>query len=132
MMQLGAVNYFAVLAAAIVAMVLGFVWYGPLFGKKWAKYVGVSEKEMMKGMPMAAVGGFVTVLISSFVLAHFVSGLALGGSLFVSVLFWLAFMLPKAAGVVLWQGKSVELFLIDASHDLVGLLLMSAVIVLLG
>ncbi|MBI3341870.1 DUF1761 domain-containing protein, partial [Candidatus Curtissbacteria bacterium] len=34
------INYMAVVAAAVVNMVLGFLWYGPLFGKPWMKMMG--------------------------------------------------------------------------------------------
>ena len=133
MMAIGAVNYVAVVASAIVAMIFGFIWHSPtLFGNRWMKLAGVSEKEMKKNMAGSALGGFVTVLISAFVLAHFVSGVPLGGALFVGFLFWLGFMLPRAAGVVLWQGKSMELFLIEAGHDIIGMFLMSAVLVLIA
>lgn len=31
------INIPAILAAILAAMVLGFLWYGPLFGKAWAR-----------------------------------------------------------------------------------------------
>lgn len=30
------VNYLAVAAAVIASFAFGWLWYGPLFGKKWA------------------------------------------------------------------------------------------------
>lgn len=36
------VNYLAILVAAVLSMVLGFLWYGPLFGKEWTKLMGVT------------------------------------------------------------------------------------------
>ena len=30
------INYLAVVAAVIVSFFFGWLWYGPLFGKKWA------------------------------------------------------------------------------------------------
>ena len=129
MMAIGNVNYVAVLAAAIVAMVVGFIWYGMLFGKKWGKLVGMSEKQMKDGMTKSAPAGFVIVLIGSFVLAHFVSGLAMMEALKVAAVLWFGFMFTKGASVVVWQGKSKEAFMIDAAHDLVMVLVMAAVIV---
>lgn len=129
-MEIGAVNYVAVLAAAIAAMVVGFIWYNPLFGKKWAKLVGMSEKEIKAGMGKAAPMGFVVMLIGAFVLAHFVTGLAMMDALKVGFMLWLGFMFTKCASTVVWQGTSKELLLIDAGHDLVMMLAMSAVIVL--
>ena len=35
------VNYLSVIAAAVAAMILGFVWYSqPLFGGLWTKIIG--------------------------------------------------------------------------------------------
>ncbi len=40
------VNYLAVLVAAIVGMVVGFIWYSPkVFGKMWMKLSGVNPKD---------------------------------------------------------------------------------------
>lgn len=53
--------------AALVPMVMGFLWYGPmLFQKAWMKEVGFTE-ESMKGANMALIFGLSYVL--SFLLA---------------------------------------------------------------
>lgn len=54
----------AIGAGVLTAMVIGFVWYGPLFGKAWAKEVGVDmsqkppAKEMMRSMGLMLLGAF--------------------------------------------------------------------------
>ena len=37
------VNYLAVLIAGIVPMIVGAIWYGPLFGKRWLGYMETTE-----------------------------------------------------------------------------------------
>lgn len=66
------VNWIAVVAAAVSAFVLGGVWYGPLFGKKWMELVGLSE-EQAKSANMGKVfgGAFALSLIAAFVFAMF-------------------------------------------------------------
>ena len=52
------INYLAVLAAAVSNMVLGFLWYGPLFGKTWSKLMGWGEmtpEKMNVGYYLAAM-----------------------------------------------------------------------------
>ena len=39
-------NYWSVLGAVAAAIVLGTVWYGPLFGKQWMRIVGTTMGEM--------------------------------------------------------------------------------------
>ena len=34
------------LIGAFVSMVIGFVWYGPIFGKQWMEIMGISKENM--------------------------------------------------------------------------------------
>ena len=43
------INYLAVLACAIVAMPVGFLWFGPLFGKAWARHMGFGGMQQDSG-----------------------------------------------------------------------------------
>ena len=66
-----AVNYLAVIACVVAAMPVGFLWFGPLFGKAWAKAMGMEDvkpdgADMAKSMIIYAVGN----LLIAFVLAH--------------------------------------------------------------
>ena len=45
-MEAISVNYLAIVAGAVFSMILGFVWYGPIFGKKWMEIVGVDPKDL--------------------------------------------------------------------------------------
>jgi hypothetical protein len=42
------INYLAILASGIIMMVLGYLWYGPLFGKPWMKLAGITKSDMEK------------------------------------------------------------------------------------
>src|SRR2546426_12687651 len=65
-------NYWAILVAVAATMVLGFLWYGPIFGKAWMKEMGIpadkkpDPKVMRRGMILMLIGSFLT----AFVLAH--------------------------------------------------------------
>ncbi|MHA7820191.1 MAG: DUF1761 domain-containing protein [Erythrobacter sp.] len=66
------VSWIGVVAAAASAFVLGGIWYGPLFGKKWMAYNGMSEEDAKSGNPAIIFGGaFVLSLIAAFVFAMF-------------------------------------------------------------
>lgn len=69
-----AVNYTAVLVAAVVYMALGFLWYGPLFGKAWMRLVGMTKADMnkaKKGMGKTYLISFVGAVVMAYVLYHF-------------------------------------------------------------
>jgi hypothetical protein len=67
------INYLAVGLAGILAIVLGALWYGPLFGSKWKAYMGLTD-ESMKSMTLsplqAMVGGALVSIVMAYVLAH--------------------------------------------------------------
>ena len=135
MLQQVSVNYLAVLAAAIASMVIGSIWYGPLFGKMWMKMMNFDNKKMQemkkKGMGKAYALTFVTSLIMGYVLAHFVGyvqattivdGIVLGFWL------WIGFFATTQLGVVLWEGKPVKLYMIKTLNELVTLAVMGAIL----
>ncbi|WP_430411200.1 DUF1761 domain-containing protein [Kordia sp.] len=46
------INWIALVVAALSTLVIGFLWYGPLFGKAWMKETGITEEQAQKGMPL--------------------------------------------------------------------------------
>ena len=39
-------NFYIFFLAALVPMIIGFVWYGPLFGKAWMDQMGFTEESL--------------------------------------------------------------------------------------
>lgn len=134
------VNYLAVLGAAVANMVVGMLWYGPLFGKKWRELMGFTNESMkkMKMTPMQVmVGGFITAFIMAFILAHdaYVWGVFYGTSvapvtfaLQLAFWIWLGYVATTQAGSVLWEGKSWKLFFLNAANTLISLVAMALVL----
>lgn len=114
------INYWAVLVCGVVSMVVGSVWYGPLFGKKWKEIIGVSEKPT--GMGKLYFTQFVLSLVQVYVLAHFVSAWD-GKGVVTALWIWLGFLMPMAAGASMWNNDSSKIawsrFLIQAGYNLV-------------
>ena len=134
------INYLAVFLAGVANVIVGVIWYGPLFGKQWRNLMGLTKESLqnMKMKPLQAMaGGFVTALIMAYVLAHaaFVWGDFFGSSvgqpLFALQLgfwIWLGYVATTQAGGVLWEGKPWKLFFINAGNTLVSLVAMAFVI----
>ncbi|MDA9333851.1 DUF1761 domain-containing protein [Polaribacter sp.] len=59
-------NFNVLFLAALVPMIIGFVWYGPLFGNAWMKEMGFT-KESLAGTNM------VKTLIISYVFSFFIA-----------------------------------------------------------
>jgi hypothetical protein len=69
MPDLGDLNWLSIVIAVVAAQVLGFLWYGPLFGKQWMAAIG-KTKEDMSGSPGPAVAvGIVMSLVRAVILA---------------------------------------------------------------
>ncbi len=138
------VNYLAVLVAAVASMIVGGIWYGPLFGKLWMQGMGwdPNHKELMDKMKKSAGPAyfqqFIGSLIMAFVLSLFVGvlnalywGNQLGMVVFLGVFLpWLGFILPVKYGDKLWGGKKMKYLSIDLGYYLVLLLVMGVILAL--
>ncbi len=132
------VNYLAVLLAAFVSIVLGFLWYGPFFGKPWMKLMGISKESMQsgqKGMAKTYALMIVTTLITAYVLSHVTTfGIAyfktpgVSAGLSSGFWMWLGFAVPLIMDGQLWEKKPWKLFWINAGYRLVSFLLMGAIL----
>lgn len=133
------INYLAVLVAAVVEMVVGFLWYGPVFGKQWMALSGLTSEKMdaakAAGMQKTYALMFVGSLVMAYVLAHAVifasaytetSGVSAG--LMAGFWNWLGFVAPVTLGTVLWDGKPWKLWTLNNGYYLVSLLLMGIVL----
>ena len=130
------INYLAVFVSAVVSFFIGMAWYSPfLFGNIWMKLSGISktamEKSKKKGMALFFIAAFVGGLVMSFVLAHFIdiagSVTALEGAQ-TGFWAWLGFIAPVMLGSVLWEGKSIKLYLIKVLHYLAVLMAMGSIL----
>jgi uncharacterized membrane protein required for colicin V production len=130
-MDLGVINYMAVVAAAVAAFVFGAVYYGVL-GKPWMKAARIdpSSAKMSAGL---FVTSFVAELVMAFVLSAAIDAFGMGsttviGGLVTGVIVWLGFMATTMAVNHRYQGFGWDLTLIDGLHWLGVALVMGAVI----
>lgn len=74
-MDLSLINIWAVLVATLSTFLIGWIWYGPLFGNAWMRASGVTEEQAQQGN-MAKIFGlaFIFELIMAFNLAMFLTG----------------------------------------------------------
>jgi hypothetical protein len=131
------INLWAVLVSAIASMVIGSIWYGPLFGKMYMSLMGMDQwspekKTAMKNKMMwSYLGQFVASVLMFFVL----DGLFVWSAPMQTVYFgmwlaffmWLGFMLPLIFGNILWGGKA-KMFWLQAGNTLITILVAGAII----
>ena len=123
------INYSVFAGAAILSMIVGAVWYGPLFGKKWMEIIGATgvdvekRKEMQKrAMPLYGIQFALTVL-QLYILDHFVKGWTEVNGIENALWIWLGFVMPTVAGSAMWNNNPTRVkwaqFLIQAGYQLV-------------
>ncbi len=133
------INYLAVLVAAVASMVLGFVWYGPLFGKPWMKMMGFTQESMSaakaKGMTTNYILMSLGSLVMAYVLAHalvfamaYMKVSGWGAGVACGFYNWLGFILPVVMGDQLWGGKPWKLLPITAGYYLVSMVMMGVIL----
>lgn len=131
---LSTLNILAVLVSTILFFGLGFVWYSMLFGKAWVEELkkhGVTIKDpdqsgMIKAFAVSIICSFLIAFGMAFIdyhagVATWMAGLKMG----IAISVFLG--LPIIGLGFNWEGKSMKLFMIDASYTTAGIIL-SAVI----
>ncbi len=130
-------NYWAIFVCAVISLVLGSIWYGPLFGKAWARIMGTDtmspeecKKMQQKAMPLYFVQ-FVLSLVQVFVLAH-ITGFSWGSGVLSAIWAWIGFVLPTVAGASMWTNEPRKLawqrFFIQAGFQLLCFVVFGAVL----
>lgn len=138
------INYFAVLLAALSSLPLGFLWYGPLFGKQWIKLSGMTEEKMKKAKESGQdkkgyAISFLGALVMAYVLAHalvfaasYTNTTGVSAGVMVGVWNWLGFVMPVTLSTVLWDGKPWKLWIINNGYNLLQLVIMGLILALLS
>ena len=112
------------MAVAVVAMVLGFLWFGPLFGKAWMRAMGWDPNDAVKMEEMKkSAGAAYGMMMANAIVLGFLVWVTLGlvgvsgwmdGALFAFIAS-LTFQATASLSTAIWGG-SKSLFLINASY----------------
>lgn len=124
-------NLLAVLAAGAAAFVIGSLWYTVLFGKLWTKLAGIKKQHKDPYMPVRFLVYLIGQLVMAFVLAHFLiftNAVTYVEGLTIVFWLWLGFIAPITIGGVLWEKKSINLFVLNNAYNLIAMGVMSVIL----
>lgn len=115
---LGQVSWLAVLAAVVAAFMLGYVWYGPLFGKAWQRMIGLTDEQMRNAnMPMIFGTAFLLQAVAIIVLATFIGpDPTVGTGAFYGFLVGAAWVATAHGVTYLFDRKPFALWAIDSGY----------------
>ncbi|KAA1191781.1 DUF1761 domain-containing protein [Pseudohalioglobus sediminis] len=130
-MSLADVNWIAVLVSAVAAFVLGGLWYGPLFGKTWQGFVGLSDEDLAsKGHPAVIMGSaFLLTVVQAAVLgATLPAGAGVAGAVGHALVIAIGFVATAFAVNYLFSRHPRALYGIDAGYNVLQFAIMGAIL----
>ncbi len=124
------VNWLAIIVVSVVTFFLGWLWYGPIFGKAWMNATGLSEDKMgnaAKPMVFTFILGLGTAIVISlavegFDIVYWPNGLLLGFGL------GLALYAFNVCSDYLWESRPMKLLFINAGFRVLSATFMGAVL----
>ncbi len=128
----------AIILAGLASMPIGMLWYGPLFGKTWAKLMGFSTASMddsKKKMRATYAAQLTGTVVQAFVLSLMIFSsrvFELGQVMLLAFWLWLGFMATVIMTKQLFDTRPFNrhLYAIDAFYQLVVLEVMAIIIYL--
>jgi hypothetical protein len=136
------ISNMAILLSVVASSIFGSIWYGPLFGKKWAAYMNFdfskppARSAMFKGVLLNIIGAFLTAFVltqTQQVWRPSVWGVGIDGSDamygFMSGFFtWLGFIVPMLFNLVGWENRPWGLFTLHAVYHFINLQIVAAIL----
>jgi len=126
------INYSAIVIAAIVSLIFGFLWFTMFFKKAYMKDLGKTKEQMDKGPSLLVASSlqFMGNLLMAFVLAWLIQQLgytSLTQTLQLTILIWLGFIVAVIGPFYAFQAYSLRFFLIIVGGVL-GFLIINTII----
>ena len=120
------INYPAVIVATILHFILGGIWYGLIFGNKFIQLMGWTDSQL-KQIQSQSNGkeyliAFLSSLILVYILAHFVqytNARSVTGGMQTAFWLWLGFVATTQIATVIFEGRSLGLYLLNIGYQLV-------------
>jgi hypothetical protein len=123
-------NFWAVVVAWLINIVIGALWYSPLaFARRWEKFTGIDimkipEKEATRAIGYVALSG----LIQAFALAMVLNGLnvlSVQDGLLAGFVLWFGFTAATTIGVTFYSRRGWGYWWLNSSYFLVVMMLNS-------
>ena len=125
------VDWTGVIVATVVAMVIGALWYGPLFQKQWMGYIGKSEQELRAQGPLgygfAIVGAFILSIVMTYV-TQWAGAEGFGEGALVGIVMWAGFLIATQVTGMVFEGRPFGLIYINAGNGLLTFLIVGGIV----
>jgi Protein of unknown function (DUF1761) len=133
------INLIAVLVAVVAGMIVGALWYGPVFGRPWRDAAGLAPDHKPGNAGLVYGGTLVATAVTVTILAGLASVVAIGlefallpAALLTAIAVWLCASFARQLINLLFEGSSPRLFAINTGHDLTVMAVAAVIIGLFG
>jgi hypothetical protein len=126
------INWLAVVAAVVIRMIVGTIWYSPVaFVKPWQELSGVTPESMKAGLGKAIGVDVVMSLVMAFAMANIIgaSGITdwVNGAI-AGLWLWLGFVVATHLPLWAYENRPIKLAAINAGANLISMVLMGAIL----
>ena len=128
-------NIWAVLAGFLSNMVIGALWYSPLlFGTIWLKLIGktaddITKQDANRSMMFSVIPGVLLSVLMA-VLLGFIGPRTVLDAIGIATLVSAGFIGMSALNLVIYEGRSFKLLLINVGYSLVSLNVLAVILTL--
>lgn len=133
MPDFGEFNWLAVVTAVVMTQILGFLWYGPLFGKPWLAGLGKTQEDMQdrsglgKALTIGLICSIVMVVALAIILSlsetpDLVSGIKIG------VLASIGFVATTLWSGATYEGRNMTVTWISIAYQVVAITAAGAIL----
>ena len=131
-----AINYIAVLLAAVSSMIVGAIWYAkPVLGTRWMRLSGLTDDDLKKSAVLPLVITFIVSFLTALVLAGattitqaFYESNFLTTALLTGAILWIGFTAARMLTHDLFDRRPASLTTLNLAHELVTILVMALII----
>jgi hypothetical protein len=131
-MDMSNVNWLAVIVAAVLSMVVGFVWYSkPVFLMPWLRGIEKDESFTQEANPVTFVFAFLSAIIEAVFVTFLLNTMgsnSLVSGLTAGFMIWLGFVFTTHWVNDLFSRRSFGFTLITSGYHLVMLLIMGGLL----
>jgi hypothetical protein len=133
-MEFSNINLVSALVATVAGFLLGWIWYSPLFGKKWQSENGFTDEYLKEGNMGKIFGlGFLLTFVMAISMAMIIQGhdnpdIGWQSGLTHGLYAGVGFMATALGLAYVYMRKSLTVYLIDAGYQILLLAVMGAIL----
>lgn len=130
-----AISLPSIFACIVLKMILGLAWYSSyMFGNQWLRLVGKKQKDFSPNIKSFVLSFFTALVkvLATAILIYWIGAFTWQAGVIVGLIMGIGIVAADNAAAVIWEGKPMDLFLIDAGHTVLSFVITGAVLAIMA